>query len=86
MTVAQLIAHLQQFNPHATVVQSERAGTYSPTDFLEVGLYEAATETAGSFWVPVDERPWMPEPGVDMHAVCLWAKSWPRGEDDETGA
>lgn len=87
MTVAELIEKLQQLNPKAEVVQSERAGSYSPTDFIEVGLYEAGV---GHFWVPVteddDDQPWIPEPGVDVHAVCLWAASWPRGENDETGA
>jgi hypothetical protein len=87
VTVAELISHLQQLNPNATVVQSERAGTYSPTDFIEAGLFDRDDHDAtGAFWVPVDEQPWRPEPGVDVHAVCLWAKSWPRGEDDETGA
>jgi hypothetical protein len=86
MTVAELIGQLQRCNPNSEVVQSERAGTYSPTDFIEVGLYESATAASGMFWVPVDEQPWHPEPGVDVHAVCLWAASWPRGEDNETGA
>lgn len=90
MTVAELIANLQQFNPNAVVVQSERAGTYSPTDLVEAGLFDRDDHDAtGAFWVPADgsgEGPWFPEPGVDVHAVCLWAKSWPRGEDDETGA
>lgn len=90
MTVAELIAQLQQLNPKAEVVQSECVGTYSPTSFVEVGLYDANSTTTGDFWVPVaeddDDQPWTPEPGVDVHAVCLWAASWPRGENDETGA
>jgi hypothetical protein len=88
MTVAELIEQLQQLNPNAIVVQSQRAepGAYSPTDLAEAGLYEAATDRRGTFWVPEDEQPWNPEPFVDEHAVCLWAASWPRGENDETGA
>lgn len=86
MTIAELISQLQQHNPDAIVIQSERAGTYSPTGFIEVGLYEARTDKEGIFWVPAEEGPWRPEPGVDEHAVCLWADSWPRGENDETGA
>lgn len=88
MTIAELIAQLQELKPDAVVVQSEHAGTYSPTGFVEVGLYGAISDTDGTFWVPVteDDEPWIPEPGVDVHAVCLWASSWPRGENDETGA
>lgn len=87
MTVAELIAQMQRLNPKAVVVQSEHAGTYSPTGFVEVGLYEAISDKHGTFWVPEEERgTWWPEPGVDVHTVCLWASSWPRGENDETGA
>lgn len=87
MKVSELIAQLQRFNPDAEVVQSFGTDVHSPTVIVEAGLYEAAADpTVGVFWVPVDEQPWIPEPGVDVHAVCLWPASWPFGENDETGA
>lgn len=73
MTVAELIARLQQLDPNSLVVQSTNAegSGFSPTFIINEGLYTPYSAWSGEFHDPETDPDYIPELG-DKYALCLW--------------
>jgi len=72
MTVAELIAKLQELPPNNIVVQAKdgEGNGFSPLSEIAVGLYAAETTRSGEFWTPDAEDG--DEDNEADSAVCLW--------------
>lgn len=80
MTVRELIAKLQEYDPEAVVVMSsDREGNgHSPLDEIDASTYVPDTTWSGELWDPEydeadpeDEDAWE-RPANAVPCVCLW--------------